>query len=168
MRPELQVLWKEVDNCEDCKNSGNKLQHVLGGGKELNPKIMFIFINPTYRNITSRPDYSGRRFPFVGTKEIWKTFVAAKLLDEQILSETNNAEFVINVIAEKEFYFTNVVKCTKEDAILPEISIINKKIELLLKEINIVQPKLIVAFGILPFKLLTGKKLKLSKYYKNR
>lgn len=168
MRPELVALWNEVDNCEDCKNSQNRLQHILGGGKELNPNIMFLFINPTYRNTTSKPDYSGLRFPFVGTKEIWNVFISSKLLGKEILQNFDNAKLVITSVSESGFYFTNLVKCTNENADLPKSDRINKKMGLLFKEINIVRPNLIVTFGVLPFEALTGQKLKLSQHYENQ
>lgn len=168
MRPELAALWNEVDDCDECKKLGNRLQHILGGGKEHNPQIMFVFINPTARNITSKTNYVGKRVPHIGTKEIWKTFIAARLLDDKILDKNYDAEFVYNKVAEKGFYFTNLVKCTKENAELPKMKLVNDKIELLYKEIDIVKTKLIVAFGTLPFQSLTGQKLKLSDHFKEQ
>jgi hypothetical protein len=97
MRPELIELWKEVDNCKECKFSKNRLQHILGGGKELNPKIMFIFINPTHRNITSKPEYKGPRFPFIGTTDLLKMFADAGLLEDDLLNKTHDAKIVIDL-----------------------------------------------------------------------
>jgi len=168
MRIELKELFEEVDNCEECRISKNRLQHILGGGKEIGTKAMFVFINPTHRNITSKPEYSGKRFPFIGTTNLWKIFVDAGLLENSLLDRIHDAEFVINSIDEKGFYFTNLVKCTQTNADLPNMKTINKKIDLLMREINIVNPKLIVTFGTLPFGTLAKQKLKLSEHYKKQ
>jgi len=165
MNEKLSELWNEVDNCKECKDSDNKLKHILGGGKETNPEIMFVFINPTYRNITANPNHKGRRFPFIGTREIWDAFIKSGILDSSILKNFSNADFVINEVEKKEIYFTNLVKCTTPNSELPDTKLINKKLSLLFKEIDIVKPNLIVTFGLLPFYAITGSKIKLSEFY---
>lgn len=165
MNEKLSELWNEIDNCKECKDSGNKLQHILGGGKETNPKVMFVFINPTYRNITANPNHKGRRFPFIGTKEIWDVFAKSGIIDELVLKNFSNADFVVNEIKKKGIYFTNLVKCTKPNSELPDMKLINKKLDLLFKEIAIIKPNLIVTFGLLPFYAITGSKIKLSEFY---
>jgi len=165
MTHKLIELWNEIDNCKECRDSGNKLQHILGGGKETNPEIMFVFINPTYRNITANPNYKGRRFPFIGTKEIWNAFVKSGILDDSVLKSFSNSNLVINEIEKKEIYFTNLIKCTNSNSELPDMKLINKKLSLLFREIDIVKPNLIVTFGLLPFFAITGSKIKLSEFY---
>ena len=46
-----------------------------GGGGTNNPDICFVFMNPTGKNIASRPNWKGRRSPWIGTKNIWKLFI---------------------------------------------------------------------------------------------
>jgi uracil-DNA glycosylase family 4 len=171
---ELENLWKEIDLCEECRSFGNELQHILGGGEENNPSIMFVFINPTHRNISSHPDYSGPRFPFIGTNEIWNIFVKSNILSEEVIQKTKNnwnkdsIEFLLNSLKNRKIYLTNVVKCTKSNAENPTSNIIKKKLPFLFKEIDMVNPKLIVTLGQIPFKTLTDKNIKLSDYHKKQ
>ncbi len=61
----LRDLNRRIDNCPLCAARGNCLQHILGGGKINRPDHFFVLINPTYRNITSDPNYKGERIPFM-------------------------------------------------------------------------------------------------------
>src|SRR3989338_9404380 len=128
---ELEKLWKEVDNCRECRQNGNKLLHILGGGKTNSPEFMFVFINPTHANISSKPQHKGKRSPFLGTKAVWKVFFNAGIFDEDFLKKTQGAwnnetiEFVLKEMENKPVYFTNVVKCTSPHGLLPS----NEKIK---------------------------------------
>jgi uracil-DNA glycosylase len=165
----LAELWNRIDECKDCFNSSNKLQHILGGGRENKPRAMFVFINPTHRNITSAPEYKGPRFPFVGTKEVWKVFHNAGLFSTELMEQINQGNWnhelvrsVLNFLKESGFYFTNVSKCCNHDAALPNSEKIKKGEKTLLEEISIVRPKLIVTFGLIPTKVLTNTNIKLG------
>jgi DNA polymerase len=167
----LTELWNLVDHCEDCAKSSNGLQHILGGGQENNPKVMFVFINPTHRNITSAPEYKGSRFPFVGTKEVWKVFFNAGLFPIELMEQINRNEWnpklidsVLNFLNKSGFYFTDVSKCCNHNAELPSSEKIKKGEKTLLEEISIVRPKLIIAFGLIPTKVLTNKNIKLGTF----
>lgn len=170
----LENLWKEIDSCEECKISGNKLQHILGGGKENNPSTMFVFINPTHRNISSSPNYSGPRFPFIGTNEIWSIFVNGGILSKNLIQKIedgwnkNSIDSLLKSLKNRKIYLTNVVKCTKPNAENPNTRLIKEKLSFLFKEIEIVNPRLIVTLGQIPFKAITGKNIKLSEYYKKQ
>jgi len=171
---QLENLWKEVDSCKDCKSTRNKLQHILGGGKENSPSLMFIFINPTHRNISSSEEYNGPRFPFIGTHEVWDILAKSNILSEEVTKRIRNnwnkdsIDFLLNSLIERKIYLTNVVKCTKPNAENPNSELTKKKLPLLFKEIEIVNPKLIVTFGQIPFKALTGKSIKLSEHNKRQ
>ena len=174
MTTELAQLWQAVDDCSDCRQASNSLRHIMGGGLESEPDMMFIFINPTHRNITSRADYDGPRFPFLGTSEIWRVFADAGLLERDLISWIDNGwnqdliAKVICTVRDAGFYFTNLVKCTQPDSRMPSRKMIRKKLDLLVREISIVHPKLIVAFGALPFKTLSNAELKLATHYENQ
>jgi len=171
---ELENLWKEIDSCEECKKTKNKFQHILGGGEENEPLIMFVFINPTHRNISSYQDYIGHRFPFIGTNEIWNIFVKSGILPEEVIQKTKNnwsndsIDFLLDSLRNRKIYLTNVIKCTKHNAENPNSKLIQKKLPLLLREISIVDPKLVVAFGQIPFKALTNENIKLSEHYRKQ
>ena len=60
---------------------------------------------------------------------------------------------------------TNLVKCAQPHPDLPANQVIQEDLPLLAKEISLINPELIVAFGQLPFKVLTGETIKLYEYY---
>jgi len=169
----LDELWEFVYKLNKEHFPENKLMPILGGGKIQKPKAMFVFINPTSRNISSDPSWKGQRFPFTGTKQIWNVFHKAGLFDDQLAYRIRydahwSVEFankVIDYIKGKSFYFTNIVKWTGHNADLPD----SKKTELFLpvlkREIELVQPEYVVTFGLIPFEKLTGEKIRLSDYY---
>ena len=65
----------------------------------------------------------------------------------------------------RKIYFTNIVKWTGSDAALPDAQKINLFFPILEKEIEIVQPEFVVAFGLIPFERLAKRKIKLADYY---
>ena len=169
----LYQLWQHVHELNKQNFPNNKLMPIVGNGKTFKPKVMFVFINPTKRNISSDKNWKGPRFPFIGTKQIWRIFHRSGLFDDELMHEINNSsiwsvEFtnkVLNFLQKQEFYITNIVKWTGEDATLPDSEKINLFLPTLEKEIEIVQPEYIVTFGLIPFERLTKQKIKLKNYY---
>ena len=173
MQEKLDALWEETIKINNLYFKKNGLMPIFGSGKIYKPKIMFVFINPTHKNTSSDPDWTGPRFPFIGTKQIWRIFHRSGLFDDELMHEINNSsiwsvEFtnkVLNFLQKQEFYITNIVKWTGEDATLPDSEKINLFLPTLEKEIEIVQPEYIVTFGLIPFERLTKQKIKLKNYY---
>ena len=171
----LEELWKVVDELNRKHFPENRLEPILGNGKTFRPKIMFVFINPTHANMSSYPDWQGPRFPFIGTKPVWKIFHRAGMFDDELIKEINNSKSwsleltdkVLNFLRSKSFYFTNIVKWTGSDATLPDSEKIKLFLPILEREIEIVQPRYIVTFGLIPFENLTKQKIKLIDYYSN-
>ena len=169
----LEELWDIVLKINKQNFPENDLMPIVGNGKTEKPKVMFVFINPTKRNISSDKNWTGPRFPFIGTKQIWRIFHRAGLFDDKLINQINNSstwsvEFtnkVLNFLKEREFYITNIVKWTGHDAALPDFEKIKLFLPILEKEIELVQPQYIVTFGLIPFEKLTGQKIKLSDYY---
>ena len=97
----------------------------MGGGTN-NPDICFVFMNPTGKNIASRPNWKGRRSPWIGTKNIWKLFYKIGLLDEIIYEEIQKrkpqewdeqfADLVYDDVDQHQYFITNLGKCTQVDA----------------------------------------------------
>jgi len=167
----LRDLNREIDNCPFCKAKGNKLQHILGGGAIDNPDYFFVLINPTYRNITSDPNHRGLRIPFMGVSNFWRVLVEAGFLPREIYQTTEkrlwnctDIHTVANTLKEVGLYLTNLVKCCANDASPPSVEAVKHHTEILMEEIQIVEPKLIVAFGLLPFQALTGQSIRLSDH----
>lgn len=170
---DLDSLWAQVDRLHRDYFPENELMPILGNGKTHNPRVMFIFINPTIRNISSNKDWRGPRFPFIGTKQVWRVFYKAGLFDKELMDKINNqsdwsVEFtnqVLEFLKRKGFYFTNIVKWTGHNASLPESKKIKLFLPVLKREIGIVRPKCIVTFGLIPFVNLTKQSIRLSDYY---
>jgi len=151
---------------EDLKNEYEKMQQQYGdknlksinfGGCETNPDICFVFMNPTSKNIASDPSWEGIRAPWIGTKNIWDLFVAINMFDTDIYNEIKNkkskdwnrefAESVYNEVKRNKMFITNLGKCTQIDARPIQNSVYEEYLNLLEKEIEIVNPKVIVLFG---------------------
>lgn len=169
----MKDLHKELLELNTRHFPHSKLHPIPGGGKHHNPKFMFVFINPTIKNISADPEWKGFRAPFIGTKHIWRIFSRAGLFDPKLMAEIESkknwtvefAELVYDHVASQDFYFTNIVKWCGENADLPNSEKIKLYLPLLIKEIQLVKPKYIVTFGLIPFTSLTRQKLKLSDYH---
>ena len=169
----LEALWSVVDDLNQKYFPNNSLKPILGNGKTFRPKVMFVFINPTYANISSDKNWQGPRFPFIGTKPVWRVFHRAGMFDDELIEKINNSkswslEFTNHVLAflkAKSFYLTNIVKWTGFDAALPNSEKVKLFLPILEREIEIVQPQYIVTFGTIPFENITNQKIKLIDYY---
>lgn len=169
----LEELWIYTKELHDKNYPKRKLEPILGGGKLIKPKYMFVFINPTYKNVSADIKWEGKRRPWTGTKYIWKIFCNAGHFDSDLLKEIRtrkewDIDFADKVYAHleaREIYFTNIVKWTGENSDLPNSHQIKLFLPVLLREIEIVQPEYIVTFGLIPYKALSNKNIKLSEYY---
>ncbi len=170
----LQELWNHVEKITKENYPDNELQPILGGGA-IKPKFMIVFINPTKRNISSDPNWKGKRFPFIGRKRPWIEFERAGLIDDSlmdhILNNENNWDYeftdkMYDYLSEKGLFITNIVKNTGHNADLPKSDQIKLYLPSFLKEIELVDPKYIITFGLIPFGALVNETIGLKKYYK--
>jgi uracil-DNA glycosylase len=170
----LEELWQYTTKINEKYFPQNMLMPIFGGGQTVNPKVMFLFINPTVKNISSNPSWNGPRWPFLGTKHIWRIFHRAEMFDEQLLQQIETskswsvefAQEVYDYLAKRGFYFTNIVKWTGHNADLPDTEKTKLFLPILQREIEIVKPSYIVTFGLIPFTHLMGQKIKLEDYYR--
>ena len=169
----LNNLWKEIIKLNKDNFPDNELMPIFGNGKINKPKFMFIFINPTIRNTSSNKLWNGPRFPFIGTKQIWRIFYKSGLFSDELIKkiEKNSdwslelAKEVLDFLKNNSFYFTNIVKWTGYDSKLPDSKKIKLFLPILENEIGIIRPKFIVTFGLIPFEKLTKQKINLNNYY---
>jgi len=161
----LRELYKRMDvSCRFCKASKNKLQHIYGFGA-IKPRLMLILVNPTYRNLSSAPDYNGPRFPFIGVRQFWRVLADGRLISKKVAyslplrSEWNreHTEAVQKELIKNRIFLTNIVKCCYNHANYPPRKVIEDQLRILEEEVSIVKPKQIIAFGELVFKTLTNK-----------
>ena len=103
------------------KKYGDKnLNSVYGGGCIKSPKVCFVFMNPTAKNIATAKSWKGVRYQWLGTKPIWKFFNKLGLISDELNNEIQNKkaadwtnEFCIEVYNEvknNKFYITNLAK----------------------------------------------------------
>ena len=149
-------LNSEYDKLQQ-KYGAKELLSIYNGGCIENPNICFVFMNPTGKNIASDPNWKGRRSPWIGTKNIWKLFFRIGLLDEEIYVEVQKrkpqewdeafADLVYENVEKHKYFITNLGKCTQIDARILPNSVYSQYLDLLCKEIEIIEPKIIITLG---------------------
>ena len=168
----LEELYEKYDRLQ--KKYGEKSLHsIYFGGKKENPSICFVFMNPTAGNIAAEKDWDGPRYPWLGTKNIWKLFNKLELLDDNILEEIESkkkldwtkefSEKVYKNIENHDIYITNLAKCTQIDARPLKDDYYKAYLKLFMKEMSIVKPKRIVLFGNQVSSIVLGEKIKVSE-----
>ena len=168
----LEELYEKYDRLQ--KKYGDKSLHsIYFGGKKESPSICFVFMNPTAGNIAAEKDWDGPRYPWLGTKNIWKLFNKLELLDDNILEEIESkkkldwtkefSEKVYKNIENHDIYITNLAKCTQIDARPLKDDYYKAYLKLFMKEMSIVKPKRIVLFGNQVSSIVLGEKIKVSE-----
>lgn len=152
----------------------SSLQAIYGAGCINKPKIMFIFMNPTARNITADKNWRGLRAPWLGTKNVWGIFYKLGFLPKSIYQKTQTIkssgwtlEFCNKIYSElkkKNVYITNLAKCTQLDARPLKDVIFKKYLELTKMEISLIQPKNIISFGNQVSSILLSKPVSVGNY----
>ncbi len=150
-----------------------ELASIYNGGCTNNPEICFVFMNPTGKNIASDPNWKGRRSPWIGTKNIWKLFFKIGLLNQKIYEEIQKrkpqewdekfADLVYKDVEKHKYFITNLGKCTQVDARVLPNSVYNKYLNLLFKEIEIINPKIIVSFGNQVSSIILNRNISVSQ-----
>lgn len=167
---------------EDLKTKYDKLQlkygyreldSIYNGGCENDPKICFVFMNPTGKNIASSKSWKGRKSPWLGTKNIWKLFYNIGLLSHETFNKIQEKkpkdwdyEFcddLYNEIENNKVFITNLGKCTQVDARPLSDEVLKKYLNLLFEEIDIIKPKIIITFGNQVSSIILNKKISVSE-----
>jgi len=174
---ELQVehLKKGIDKLQ--KIYGNaELKSIYGAGRIFSPEILFLFMNPTARNISSLPNWRGIRAPWIGTKNIWKLFYALDILSSDTFRaiqengrEIWTEEFAENIydsLNKKSIYVTNLAKCTQDDARALKDEVFKVYLKNTKEEIYTVNPTKIISFGNQVSSILLSQNIKVSEYKK--
>ncbi len=139
MPNELKELENMVLNCHLCNLSKSRKNSVFGDGNP-HAKIMFIGEAPGREE-----DIQAK--PFVGR--------SGELLTKMI-------ENVLGIKRE-EIYITNIVKCRPPQNRDPEIEEVESCKPYLLKQIEIINPKIIVTLGRIAFKYLLNNDTPITK-----
>lgn len=171
----LEDLNKEYDRLQNIYGA-KELNSIYNGGCSNNPDICFVFMNPTGKNIASLKSWNGIRSPWIGTKNIWDLFVELDLIDRDIYEEIKSIkgsewteEFALKVydnVKKHNYFITNLGKCTQVDARPLLDSVYLNYLDLLKKEFEIINPKVIVLFGNQVSSLVLGEKISVSQVRK--
>jgi len=149
------------------------LDSIYGGGCIENPNICFVFMNPTGRNVATSKNWKGLKYPWIGTKNVWDLFYGLGLLDEDIYLEIKSikgsewteefASRVYDNVVEHRIFITNLGKCTQIDARSLSNSVYYEYLDLLKKEIEIINPKVIILFGNQVSSIVLDEKISVSQ-----
>ena len=168
----INELNAEYDKLQQ-KYGAKDLTSIYNGGCINSPNICFVFMNPTGKNIASDPNWQGRRSPWIGTKNIWKLFYRIGLLDGEIYEsimakkpldwDEKFADLVYDNVEKHKYFITNLGKCTQVDARVLPNSVYTQYLDLLCKEIEIVNPKIIITLGNQVSSIILDKNISVSQ-----
>ncbi len=173
----LDSLKIEYDKLQK-KYGAIELDSIYSGGCDKNQDICFVFMNPTKRNIASSKTWKGLKSPWIGTKNIWDLFYQLKLLDENVYKKIrkikgkewteNFANEVYEEVKKHKYFITNLGKCTQLDARPLPDSVYKEYLHLLEKEIEIINPKVIILFGNQVSSIVLKEKISVSQCRKKQ
>ncbi len=135
----LRNLENIVQNCHLCQLSKTRKNVVFGEG-DISADIMFVGEGPG-----ANEDETGK--PFVGR--------AGELLTKII-------ENVLNIKRE-QVYIANIVKCRPPNNRVPTPEEVESCLPYLMKQINLIKPKIIITLGATAYNNLTNDKTPISK-----
>lgn len=168
----LEELKIEYDKLQ-LKYGAKELDSIYNGGCTNNPDICFVFMNPTGKNIASSKEWKGIKSPWIGTKNIWDLFYELNLLDENIYKKIKTikgnewteefAKEVYEDISNHKIFITNLGKCTQLDARPLPDKVYKEYLSLLEKEIEIINPKVVILFGNQISSIVLNEKISVSQ-----
>ena len=171
----LKDLEKEYDKLQK-KYGAKDLDSIYNGGCTNNPDFCFVFMNPTGRNIATNKLWKGLKAPWIGTKNIWDLFYNTNLLDKDVYQKIRSItgkdwteKFALEVyenVNKHKYFITNLGKCTQVDARPLPDSVYLNYLDLLEKEIEIINPKAIILFGNQVSSIVLDKKISVSQVRK--
>ena len=171
----LEDLNKEYDQLQETYGA-KELNSIYNGGCSKKPDICFVFMNPTGKNVATSKSWNGIRAPWLGTKNIWDLFYSLDLLNEDIYNDIKNIKgkdwnenFALKVyddVTKHKYFITNLGKCTQVDARSLPDSVYQNYLHLLEKEIEIINPKIIVLFGNQVSSIVLNEKICVSQVRK--
>jgi len=135
----LESLEKQAQECHLCELSKSRQKVVFGEGS-LTATVMIVGDAPSNSDDSAGKVFTGRSGELL-----------TKML-ENVLGLTR-----------QEVYITNVLKCRALDTQSPSPTFAHTCHPYLLKQIELIQPKIIIAFGELAYQYLTGDDSLLSE-----
>lgn len=174
---QYECLHREFDQLQRLYGD-RQLYSIYGAGRILKPKYCFVFMNPTSKNVSAKKEWNGLRAPWIGTKNVWSLFYELGLLEVSLykrISEIKASDwtpgFAVEVyenLAVNSVYVTNLAKCTQVDASPLPNTVFRAYLPLFQKEIALVKPTHIIAFGNQVSSIILQKKISVSEYLDGR
>lgn len=174
---QLNQLKKDIDDLQLLFGDKN-LKSIYGAGCIKNPKVMFIFMNPTAKNVSSFNSWKGLRAPWLGTKNVWQIFYALDIVSFDYFQKIQemkigdwDVNFAYNIykeVVEKKVYITNLAKCTQVDARSLKNDVFKNYLKIMEKEIIAINPKNIITFGNQVSSIILGKPVSVGDYKRNK
>lgn len=171
----LEDLKKDYDRLQ-LKYGAKELDSIYNGGECINPDIAFVFMNLTGRNIASSKNWKGLKSPWIGTKNIWTLFYNVGLLDDDVYEKIRSikgkewtidfANEVYENVKKHKVFITNLGKCTQIDARPLPDKVYKEYLNLFKKEMEIVNPKVIILFGNQVSSIVLDEKISVSNVRK--
>ena len=129
-------------------------------------------MNPTARNIAASKDWKGRKSLWIGTKNVWNLFNKIGMIDDELYGRIKAirgkdwtyefADLVYEQVSKNKFYITNLAKCSQKDARSLPDDVFENYLELFYREMEIVNPKVIILFGNLVSSIVLREKINVS------
>jgi len=164
LKATFDVLQKRFGDAE--------LSSIYGAGCVQNPRVCFVFMNPT-KNVAADPEWSGLRAPWIGTKNVWKIFVKLGLIPFDLFARIqcmranewtpDFAQRLYESLASQGVYITNLSKSTQTDARPLPDSLFKEYLPAFHQEIAAIQPKRLITFGNQVSSILLGSPIKVSE-----
>jgi DNA polymerase len=174
---QLNQLKKDIDDLQ-LLFGDKKLKAIYGAGCIKNPKVMFIFMNPTAKNVSAFDDWKGLRAPWLGTKNVWQIFSALGIVSPDYFQkiqemkirdwDVNFAHDIYREVVEKKVYITNLAKCTQVDARPLKNDVFKNYLKIMEKEIVAINPKNIITFGNQVSSIILEKSISVGDYKRNK
>lgn len=142
------------------------------------PKIFFIFMNPTWKNISAEIDWQWIRAPWLWTKNIRKLLFAVWCISKKTFTTIQSlalqdwtplfCETLYEELANNGIYITNLAKCTQKDARPLHNNIFKDYLDLIYEEIDLIKPQHIITLGNQVSSLVLQKPITVSSYEKKQ
>ena len=148
---------KPAINAIHKKYGDRNFAMLYGTGCTTRPHVLFLFMNPTGRNLSTQKTWKGLRASWVGHKNTWKFFcdlgLFSAVLNKKIQTMKTNdwtpafVEEIYADIAQHKVYITGLGRCVQPDArYLPDVVFRDSR-AVTLQEIEIINPRVVIAFG---------------------
>lgn len=170
---QLTELHKIADKLQ-LQHGHPGLKSIYGAGCIKKPQVMFVFMNPTAKNVAAFSNWKGLRAPWLGTKNIWQLLNQTRFLSDKLckrIRELKTADWTVELaaevyeqIAKNKAYITNLAKCTQIDARPLKDKVFKEYLEIMHKEIELTKPEHIIAFGNQVSSILLNKIVSVSHY----